>query len=134
MKKLSVILDESATIALEELISKGYTITDAANIALVMLNRESQECEIERTFYTKLKGMIFDKFNMSISNWCVINNITLNKVRYVCRAYEEGKTISGFGNYKNKWRDKNTERLFKTETAKIANCIKRDFKIDVSNC
>lgn len=134
MKRISLYIDDSAEKALEELmINHGYSITDAVNISLVLLNSQNERCSIEKSFYEKFKELVFNEFGTSVSEWCAVNGVSQQKLRYVCRRYESGHTITGFGNYKNKWRDKSSEGLFKTETAKIANCIKRDFGIEVDN-
>lgn len=132
MKKISVQLDLSSVRALEKIQTiNRCSISDAVNMALISFaQREEQVINNEdESLYKKVTFQCLSKFNMSIKDWCLNNAIDIRKLQEVCRKISDNKTIIGYGNLRQKWRDKNDGRIYKTQTSYVEYCMRRDFEI-----
>lgn len=128
MRKISVLLDDISSRKLEESMSvNNCSISDVVNAALIAFSNDKQPVIYkEETEYTKIASVIGD-----VDNWCNNRNIDKSRLKYLIKRTSEGSTVCGFGNTKNKWRDKQDERIFKTHTAWISHCLKEDFGIEL---
>lgn len=134
MRKISVQLDNLAEEALKQLLSYNRcTISDIVNAAILAMSKDKQPLfHIDHSPWRKFKDKIKEEFpHIVLKDWCVTKDIDINRLRYLVTSTERGSTVSGFGNTKNKWRDKQDERQFKTHTSWIAYCLKQDFDIDI---
>jgi len=132
MKKISVDLNDIAVEYLDKICKLNRcTISDAVNIAIIALGAEQHPVVplSEESIYYKVEDSCLSKFGTSVKEWCDINSIDKTKLKSLCKHVDEGGTVIGFGNYKNKWRDKG--RVIKTETARIALLLKTDLGIDI---
>lgn len=123
MKTITARLDNTTEKALDSLLELGYSISDIINIAIITLEANPPPIKEPTTLYEKLNC------NTQMVTWAIKNGFDINKVKYTCKMIEDGKTIKGFGNSINKYRDKNQPK-FKTETSKIAWKLKEDFGIE----
>lgn len=123
MKTITARLDNSAERALDSLLELGYSISDIVNIAIVTLEANPPPVKEACNLYEKLN------IQVNMYDWAFKNTFNINKVKYTCKMIDEGRTIKGFGNTVNKYRDKNKPK-FKTETARIAWKLKEDFGIE----
>lgn len=134
-RKISVQLDNSADAALEYLMSTNSgTISDLVNVAITALAKNEQPVlNLNHSAWGDFKVTFMNKFpDISITTWCYDKGIDLSRLRYLINRTAKGGTVWGFGNAKNKWRDRLDDREFKTHTAWIAHCIKEDFDIDIT--
>lgn len=133
MRQISIKLDNSAEQSLEKLLAKNdMTISNIVNIAIISLEKEGIKLELidNNTLYQLIKTKLKEQ-NSTIEQYCEYRVISKQMLQYVCRQLDNNKIIKGFGNYHNKWRDKEDGRLFKTHTAWIAHCLKEDFCVQI---
>ena len=133
-KKISVQLDGMADSALKEIMTiNRCSISDAVNAALLSYSKDKQPSMIiEQSPWSEFKLKFADVCNDTIAEWCEYRAIDIVRLRYLITRTSKGCGVGGFGNKKNKWRDKNDDRQFKTHTSWIAHCLKEDFNIDVT--
>ena len=132
-KKISVQLDKMATDALEEIMAiNKCTISDAVNAALLAFSKDKQPCMLIEEKPIDVVYAAMAKQGVDINEWCDTRNINILTLKYLVKRCANGGTVWGFGNNKNKWRDKQDGRVFKTHTAWIAHCLKEDFGIDLT--
>jgi len=132
MKKISVDLSDLSTEYLNKICKLNRcTISDAVNTAIITLGAEQHSVIplVKESTYYKVEDSCLAKYNIGIKEWCENNLIDKAKLKTLCKNVDEGGTVIGFGNYKNKWRDKGV--VIKTETARIALLLKNDLGIDI---
>ena len=134
MKKISVILDDITEKTLNKLVKLNKcSITDIVNSSILAFAMDTQPVIIgydELLF--NIENAAQSKGFGTLDNWCQERNINKYSMRQLIKRINKGSEVSGFGNTKNKWRDKEDGREFKTHTAWIAHCIKEDFGIDIT--
>ena len=129
MRRISVLLDEITSRKLNEIIDENdCSISDAINASVIAFSLcgEKVISSVEN-YHKDVYKIIGD-----VDKWCESRSIQKSRLRYVINSSHYGHTVCGFGNTKNKWRDKQDGRLFKTHTAWIAHCLKEDFGIDLT--
>jgi len=130
MKTKSISLDEYSLKALENIISiNNCSVSEAICVALITFEKEHLEFKTDVKILDKIKKLLSSK-NQTLEDWCNKYAIKKETVAYVCSSLDQGKKIIGYGNYKNKWRDKNDERFYKTQTAYVAMLIEKEFGIE----
>lgn len=128
MKKISVNLTEYAEAAMYEIMKvNDCTASDTVNMALMAFAADKSRVTIASGLYDELNDKCRES-GSTIENWCYDYNVDINKMKYFCKQVDKGKQIIGFGNYKNKKRDK--EETVKTETARIALLVKGCFGVE----
>jgi hypothetical protein len=135
MRKISVVLDSYALKSLEEMTKiNECSISDVVNTALIAFSRDKQPSIIKGNCTPW--GEFKEKVGINqINFFCDSRGIDLARLRYLVNSVAKGGTVCGFGNTKNKYREKEDDRLFKTHTAWISYCLKEDLGInlEVSN-
>jgi len=133
-KKISVQLDNMADTALKEIMEiNKCSISDAVNAALLSYSKDKQPSMIiDRSPWALFKEQFAEVSKDTIANWCEHRSIDITRLRYLITRTANGGNVCGFGNKKNKWRDKNDDRQFKTHTSWIAHCLKQDFDLDIT--
>lgn len=128
MRKISVQLDDIVSAKLNEVVSVNKcSISDVVNAAILAFAQDKQPViYVEPTQYDDIFSRIGD-----VDSWCKLREIDKSRLRYLIKSSNNGHTVCGFGNTKNKWRDKQDSRKFKTHTAWIAYCLKEDFGIEL---
>jgi len=128
MKRISVLLDDIVTNALKQTMEiNKCSISDVVNSAILAFSIDKQPVIVkEVTPVTELFEKIGD-----VDLWCSGRNINKARLKYLVTSSAKGHNITGFGNTKNKWRDKQDSRKFKTHTSWIAHCLKEDFGIEL---
>jgi hypothetical protein len=131
MRRISVILDEISEKAVEDIIAKNKcSISDAVNAALLAYSMDNQPSMfIDQGPLVKVTEAVAKTEWGTVENWCHHRSIDKNRLKYLIKRCESGSTVWGFGNTKNKWRDKQDDREFKTHTSWIAHCLKEDLNI-----
>jgi len=127
MKKISVVLDDTAETSLNKLLEmNGVSISDIVNAAVIAM-----AFEVQPVFPDKPGGLYETlKHKRDLGVWCTLRGIN-RRVRWaLCERVDEGKAVRGLGD-SNRWRDKQDERLYRTHTAWVAHCIREDFGIDI---
>lgn len=132
-KKISVQLDNMGSQALDDILTVNKcTISDAVNAALLAYSKDKQPSMIiEPKPMDAVRSAIEAKFT-TVENYCLIKGISKARLVYLVNRCAKGSTVWGLGNTKNKWRDKQDGRQFKTHTAWIAHCLNEDFGIDLT--
>lgn len=129
MKKISVNLTEYSENLLYELMEiNDCSAGGIINMAIMAFAADKSRVTIASGLYEELNDKCREA-GITMLDWCHENDIEVSKMKYFCRQVDNGKQIIGFGNYKNKWRDKND--TVKTETARIALLVKECFGVDV---
>lgn len=130
-KKISVLLDESSTKALDSLKKEHEcTISDIINAAIILLKKENK-ITFEKRPRFNCENMFSESKFKTIGAWCEARNINPERAYYVLDRINNNHRIYGYGNTKNKWRDKRDGRMFKTHTAWIAHCLEEDFGMEI---
>lgn len=134
MRKISVNLDDISEKALEEIVFKNNCSTsDAVNAALLAYSMDTQPSMfLSAGVLEPLEIAIKTSSYNTVDEWCKDRAIDKVRLKYLMKRCAEGGTVWGMGNTKNKWRDKQDSREFKTHTAWIAHCLKEDFGIDIT--
>jgi hypothetical protein len=128
MRKISVQLDEIVSQKLDETIKiNRCSISDVVNAAILAFAQDKQPVILKPSTPT---SEMFEVIG-DVDAWCNKYAITKSRLRYLIERTAKGHNVCGFGNSKNKWRDKLDGRVFKTHTAWIAHCLKEDFGIDL---
>lgn len=129
MKKISVNLTEYTENAMYEIMeTNDCSASDAVNMALIAFAAEKNKVLVSNGLYEELNDKCKEA-GYTIEEWCYEYGIEISKMKYFCKQVDKGKQIIGFGNYKNKQRDK--EETVKTETARIALLVKGCFGVEV---
>ena len=134
-RKVSIILDKYAAYGLDVIIeANGCSISDAVNAALHAYSLNPQPTMVldPQPIKDVLHRIVTMTNYGTLENWCNAKSIDIQRLKYLVSSCNKGKTVYGFGNTKNKWRDKQDGREFKTHTAWIAHCLKQDLDIDVT--
>jgi hypothetical protein len=129
MRKISVRLDEISSNKLDEVMEiNNCTISDVVNTAIIAFAQDKQPVMVKNdtSEYDEILAIIGN-----LDEWCAIRSIDKTRLKYLVKRTLDGHNVTGFGNTKNKWRDKQDDRLFKTHTAWIAHCLKEDFGIEL---
>ena len=128
MRKISVCIDDTTNQKLIELVKiNDCTLSDIVNSAIIAFSMDSQPVMfVHKSKYDELVERIGD-----VDRWCYARGIDKARLRYLVNSVENGHSITGSGNTKNRFRDKNDDRLFKTHTSWIAHCLKEDYNIDL---
>jgi hypothetical protein len=133
--KRSINLDDRAETALSEILEINHcTITDAIHAALIAYSMSDKKTifpEERDNLFRRLQEISLEKHKMTLEAYCNCHAIKIDRLKYLLRSTGSGASVSGFGNARNKYRDKNDERMFKTHTAWIANCLKADFDLNL---
>lgn len=134
MKKISVNLDDIGEAALTALQSRTkQSVSDLVNIALVTLQHTDYngvgDIMGSSLLYALQEAVEASQWR-TIDNWCRHRNIKKERLTYLIDRCYNGHTVYGSGS-KNRWRDKEDGRIFKTHTSWIAHCLKEDFDIDL---
>ena len=127
-RRICVQLGSKAGEALDKLLAVNRcTTSDAVNAAIIAFAYDNQP-----TIFPPVKPEtdILEQIG-NVAEWCNSRGIKRQRLVYAIRRSLAGHTISGFGNSRNKYRDKDDGREFKTHTAWIAHCLKQDFNIDI---
>ena len=134
MKTISVHLNDKVEGCLYKLMQENdCTISDVVNIAILTLAQEPKlEIIKPDTLWNSIKREIEEKTGISIKQFCEEKQINYHSFYNLCTRLEKGSLVYGFGG-KNKWRDKQDERLYKTHTSYIVHCIKTSCDIDLEN-
>jgi hypothetical protein len=133
MRRLSVLLDSSAEAALLKLLNDNpATISDLVNTALIALAQAPQPVlqQASPLWGRVLQGVKAKKLHNTVQEWCDAWGIKYTTLRALITRVEAGSTVVGTGG-KNKWRDKQDGRLFKTHTAWVADCLEKDLGISL---
>jgi hypothetical protein len=127
-----VVLDRDTEKVLEKLLSiNKCSISDIVVSAINSFGMDSQPCIIvPEDPLQSLRDMVSKSRWGTIENWCIAREINRRRLTYLMKGFLNGSKVWGFGNSKNKWRDKQDGRVFKTHTAYIAHCLNEDFGID----
>lgn len=131
MRQISVILDDKTEDALTMLLEENTaTISDIVNAAVLAFSWEKQPVFVlEDNTYNKIISLLRDK-NRTVGEWCIQRNISIERLKYLCKRIDNGHAIWGFGNAVHKSRDKESGMIYKTHTAWIAQCMKDDLGLD----
>ena len=130
-RKISVQLDGTAARALNEVLDiNGCTISDAINAAIVSFSKDKQPVIMKEELHVVIVKIQESNWR-TIDNYCDFRKIDKSRLRYLLKRTAKGHNVCGFGNTVNKHRDKNDDRLFKTHTAYIADCVKKDFGVEL---
>ena len=131
-KNISVHLDDYAEESLKRIIQVNRcSISDAVVSAINALGMEEFPCmEFDKTPMEPIK-LAIEESGMSVEEWCQSKVIDIKRLRYLVNRCAKGGTVWGLGNNKNKYRDKQDQRTFKTHTSWIAHCLMEDFGIDL---
>lgn len=135
MRRISVVLDDVTEKALCQIINLNKcTISDAVAMGVLILAQEPINVMkiLPDPMEPIIKALETHRPGMSLDNWCDCHNINKYRLYYLVKRCHNGSTVWGFGNTKNKWRDKQDERRFKTHTSWIAHCLKEDLGIDLT--
>jgi hypothetical protein len=131
MKKISVKLDDATYNALMETRDKNScTISDVVNAAILAFSRDKQPVMIiDKSAWESFRDTHGKDF---ISKWCECRSIDQARLRYIINRTARGGAVCGFGNIRNKARDAEDGRIYKTHTAWIAQCLIDDFGMDIT--
>ena len=134
-KTICVFLDDYTEEALYRIMAVNQcSISDAVIMALGSMSVvEFPSMNKEPDPLLRIKQVIDDSHGLwdSLDHWCEDRCIIKSRLRYLMLRIANGGTVCGFGNARNKWRDKQDGRQFKTHTAWIAHCLKTDLGIDI---
>jgi hypothetical protein len=132
-KKISVDLDIMQQEALSRIMDKNKcSISDAVNVAIMLLDNEEQPVFPKNdSLLTAIKDAVKQSQWKTLNQWCKERNIIKPRLFYVINSVSKGKTIIGNGNVKNKFRDAQDDRIFKTHTSYIVHCLKKDLNFDL---
>lgn len=128
MKTISVILDDYTEGCLEKIVDLNKcTITDAVSMSLVMMAQETKPVlEVTQSLYQIVEELLQKNLHMNLGEYCEkVLEVRKAEVLALFRRVESGSEIYGFGSL-NKWREKQDGRRFKTRSAWVAWCVKRD--------
>jgi hypothetical protein len=133
MRRISVLLDDSSESALDKVLTiNGCTTSDVVNAALMAFSYDTQPVLPASPSVVRDLKAEFRSHNIDIDQWCDTNHIKKYRMFHLVNRVARGGVVCGFGNEKNKWRDKKDDRQFKTHTAWIAHCLKRDINYDIT--
>jgi len=132
MKKISVNLDDITIDALETITSiNNCSISDAVNAAIIAYSKDT--CVTIHSSPRPIDEIIaLLPEGVTLGDWCEQRNIDVARLRYLVDRTAKGGTVWGFGNSRNKVRDQDNDRIFKTHTAWIAHCLKEDLGVDIT--
>jgi len=132
MKKISVILDAATERALFNLKSStGSAISDIVNVAIISLEASGYRNEHEmpeQCLMRQILDKVIESKWRTLENWCEAKSINKISFKRFIKRVSSGSVIYGRGS-KNKWREKEDGRLFKTHTSWMAHCLEEDFNI-----
>ena len=132
MRTISVYLNDAAEQCLLHLMRENNcTISDAVTISLMAVAQETQPLFSKSvTLWDTVKRKVLEECRVDIQTFCDIHQVNLPSLRHLCYRLERGSTVRGFGG-RNKWRDKQDGREYKTHTAYATACLKQHTGLDL---
>lgn len=129
--RITVRLDAYAGKVLEELVERHKcTVTDIVNAALITAKDAQFTSLITEKTLLETVTIKLNEMGQTLESWCTQNGIDRRSLADLCRRVEKGCDIYGNGSTGNRWRDKEDDRVYRTHTAYITECVERDTGIN----